>query len=206
MTVDPLDAVDAVVAPSGIRTRRIRLSPGWERRDGPSFLGIVSHEGPRPVAVVNRGRSAYRMIDPVSGEAAPVNRQRAESLDAQGAMFHAPLARSVDSGLAALLQALRGRDVAGVALMGGLGALVALLTPVVTGELLAEIIPRVDVPMWTAALAALALGAFTTAAVSVVGAFSMLRIEARIDETLQAAVWSKLYPSAERDGFPLSRE
>ena len=146
------------------------------------------------MAIVNRGRGAYRMIDPVSGETAPVNRQRAESLDAQGAMFYAPLVRSVDSGLAAFLQALRGRgrDVAGVALMGGLGALVALLTPVVTGELLAEIIPRVDVPMWTAALAALALGAFTTAAVPVVGAFSMLRIEARIDETLQAAVWSKL--------------
>ena len=192
--VDPLEAVDAVVAPSGIRTRRIRLSPGWERRDGPSFLGVVSHEEPRPVAIVNRGRGAYRMIDPVSGEAAPVNRQRAESLDAQGAMFYAPLARSVDSGLAALFQALRGRgrDVAGVVLMGALGALVALLTPIVTGELLAEIIPRVDVPMWTAALAALALGAFTTAAVSVVGTFSMLRIEARIDETLQAAVWSKL--------------
>lgn len=193
--VDPLEAVDALVAPSGIRTRRIRLSPGWERRDGPSFLGVVSHaQGPRPVAIVNRGRGAYRMIDPVSGEAAPVNRRRAGALDAQGAMFYVPLARSVDSGLAALLQALRGRgrDIAGVALMGALGALVALLTPVVTGELLAEIIPRVDVPMWTAALAALALGAFTTAAVSVVGAFCMLRIEARIDETLQAAVWSKL--------------
>ena len=192
--VDPVVAVDAVVAPSGIRTRRIQLSPGWEQRDGPSFLGIVNHEEPRPVAIVNSGRGAYRMIDPVSGEAAPVNRQRAESLDAQGVMFYAPLARSVDSGLAALLQALRGRgrDIVGVALMGTLGALVALLTPVVTGELLAEIIPRVDVPMWTAALAALALGAFTTAAISVVGAFSMLRIEARIDETLQAAVWSKL--------------
>ena len=193
--LDPLEAVDAVVAPSGLRTRRIQLSPGWERRDGPSFLGlVVSHGEPRPVAIVNSGRGAYRMIDPVSGKAAPVSRRRAESLDAQGVMFYAPLARSVDSGLAALLQALRGRgrDIVGVALMGSLGALVALLTPIVTGQLLAEIIPRVDVPMWTAALAALVLGAFTTAAVSVVGAFSMLRIEARIDETLQAAVWSKL--------------
>ena len=191
---DPLEAVDEVVAPSGLRTRRIQLSPGWERRDGPSFLGLVSREESQPVAIVNSGRGAYRMIDPVSGKAAPVNRQRAESLDAQGVMFYAPLARSVDSGLAALLQALRGRgrDIAGVALMGSLGALVALLTPIVTGQLLAEIIPRVDVPMWTAALAALILGALTTAAVSVVGAFSMLRIEARIDETLQAAVWSKL--------------
>ena len=191
---DPLEAVDAVGAPSGLRTRRIQLAPGWERRDGPSFLGLVSHEEPRPVAVVNSGRGAYRMIDPVSGEAVPVDRRRAESLDAQGVMFYAPLARSVDSGLAALFQALRGRgrDIVGVALMGTLGALVALLTPIVTGQLLAEIIPRVDIPMWTGALAALFLGAFTTAAVSVVGAFSMLRIEARIDETLQAAVWSKL--------------
>ena len=191
---DPLEAVDAVVAPSGIRTRRIQLSPGWERRDGPSFLGILSHEEPRPVAILNSGRGAYTMIDPVSGAAVPVNRRRAESLDAEGVMFYAPLARSVDSGLAAVLWALRGRgrDFLGVALMGGLGALIALLTPVVTGQLLAEIIPRVDVPMWTAALAALALGAITTTAVSIVGAFSMLRIEARIDETLQAAVWSKL--------------
>ena len=190
---DLLEAVDAVAAPSGIRTRRIRLSPGWERRDGPSFLGMVSDEE-RPVAIVNGGRGTYAMFDPVSGEAAPVNRQRAESLDEEGVMFYATLAPSVDSGLAALLQALRGRgrDILGVALMGGLGALIALLTPIVTGQLLAEIIPRVDVAMWTAALVALALGAITTAAVSVVGAFSMLRIEARIDETLQAAVWSKL--------------
>ena len=43
--------------------------------------------------------------------------------------------------------------------------------------------------MWGAALGALVLGAFVTAAVSVVGALSLLRIEARIDETLQASVW-----------------
>ena len=146
------------------------------------------------MAVVNDGRGAYRMIDPVSGEAVPVNRRRAESLDSRGVMFYAPLADGVDSGPAAVFQALRGRrrDILRVAAMGSLGALFALLTPIVTGALLAEIIPRVDVAMWTAALAALVLGALATAAVSVVGALSMLRIEARIDETLQAAVWSKL--------------
>ena len=191
---DLLDAVGAVVAPSGIGTRPVHLSPGWERRDGPSFLGVVSEEAPRPVAIVNRGRGAYEMIDPASGDAAPVNRQRAESLDARGVMFYPPFAPGVDSGLAAVLQALRGRgrDLLSVGLMGGLGALIALLTPILTGKLLAEIIPRVDVPMWAAALVALALGAFATAALSIVGAFSMLRIEARIDETLQATIWNRL--------------
>ena len=191
---DLLGAVSPIVAPSGIRTRRLQLSPGWERRDGPSFVGAISDEEPRPVAIINRGRGDYELVDPVSGDATPVNRHRAESLGAQGVMLYPPLAPSVDSGLAAILQALRGRgrDIMSVCLMGGLGALIALLTPILTGELLAVIIPRVDIPMWAAALAALALGAFATVALSVVGAFSMLRIEARIDETLQAAIWNRL--------------
>ena len=191
---DPLDAVGRMVAPSGIRTRQIELSPGWERRDGPSFLGLVSGDDPRPVAVVNRGGGAFEMIDPVSGETARVNRARAQSLDGRGVMFYPPLSPGVDSGRAAVLQALRGRgrDILAVGAMGAIGALIALLIPILTGELLAEIIPRVDIPMWIAALAGLSLGAFTTLAVSIVGALGMLRIEARIDETLQAAVWNRL--------------
>lgn len=191
---DPLDAVGRMVAPSGIRTRQIELSPGWERRDGPSFLGLVSGDDPRPVAVVNRGGGAFEMIDPVSGETARVNRARAQSLDGRGVMFYPPLSPGVDSGRAAVLQALRGRgrDILAVGAMGAMGALIALLIPILTGELLAEIIPRVDIPMWIAALAGLSLGAFTTLAVSIVGALGMLRIEARIDETLQAAVWNRL--------------
>ena len=192
---DPLEAVGTMVAPSGIRTRHITLAPGWERRDGPSFLGILSEtKESRLVAVVNERRGAYKAVDAVTGSAVPVDRRLAESLGTQGTMFYAPLARGVDSGIAAIRQVLRGRgrDITGVILMGALGAVIALLVPVVTGQLLGEIIPRVDIPMWVAALAALVIGAFASAAVSIVGAFCLLRIEARIDETLQAAIWSRL--------------
>jgi len=192
---DLMEAADAAVSPSGIRTRRVQLPPGWEQRDGPSFLGTMPDEdGRRPVAVVNSGRGAYRLIDPAAGTAAPVSRRSAEALGKEGVVFYAPLARGVKSGLAALLQVLRGRgrDLWGLAIMGALSALVALMTPIAMGELLAEIIPRVDIPMWAAALVALTVGAFSTVAFSVVGAFCILRIEARIDETLQAAVWNRL--------------
>lgn len=191
---DPLEVVGAMVAPAGIRTRQIGLSPGWEQQDGPSFLGITRGDEPRPVAVVNRGRGHYEVTDPASGKVSPVNREWVESLDTHGTMFYPPFARGVDSGLAALLQVLRGRgrDILGVALMGALAAIVALLIPILTGKLLGEIIPRVDISMWIAALVALVLGAFATAAVSLVGALCMLRIEARIDETLQSAVWNRL--------------
>ena len=191
---DLYDALREIVSPSGIRVRRIELSRGWEQRDGPSFVGVLPREGQRPVAVVNRGRGSFEMIDPVSGTTTPVNRNRANALDSQGVQLYPPLAHGVNTGVEALLQAVRGkgRDILGVLLMGALGAVVALLTPILTGQLLAEIIPRVDVSMWVAALGALLLGAFATAAISIVGALCLLRIEARIDETLQTAIWNRL--------------
>lgn len=190
----PLERARELVEASGIRTRRVALKPGWETRDGSSFLGFIADDKEsRPVAVINRG-GAYELSDPAGGEVRPVDRGLAQSLESWGLVFYAPLPDQVKSGLDALLHVFRGRsrDIWGVVLMGCLGALVALLTPVMTGELLAVIIPRVDIPMWGAALGALAFGAFSSAAFAVVGAFYMLRIEARVDQTLQAAVWSRL--------------
>ena len=193
---EPLRAGRDMVESAGIRTRQVSLSTGWERRDGPSFLGVLAGEEPRPVAVVNPGGGAYRIIDPASGPAAPLmlNRKLADSLEPRGLVFYPPLPAKVKSGLAALLHVLRPRrrDIQGVILMGCLGAVVALLIPIMTGQLLAEIIPRVDIPMWTAALTALGLGALASGAFSIVGALCMLRIEALVDEKLQAAVWSRL--------------
>ncbi len=76
--------------------------------------------------------------------------------------------------------------------MAVLGSLVALLTPIITGELLAEIIPRGDKEMWIAALCALGLGALGAAAFDIVGALAALRVEGRADEQLQASVWNRL--------------
>ena len=39
---NPIEALDGLASRSGIRTRWIALSPGWWRRDGPSFVGFKS--------------------------------------------------------------------------------------------------------------------------------------------------------------------
>ena len=192
--LDLYDAVSQLVAASGIRTRRLNLSEGWERRDGPSFIGVAADDDTHAIAVVNRGRGAFEMFDPALGKAERVNRKRAKRLGRRGVQLYFPLDPDTEGGLSAVRQSLRGkrRDILGVATMGGLAAAIALLTPILTGQLLAEIIPRVDVSMWVAALGALIVGAFATAAVSIVGALSLLRIEARIDENLQSAIWNRL--------------
>ena len=192
---DPLQAVAAVARRSGMRSRRIALEPGWWRRGGPSFVGLERAEGgERPVAVLSNRRGAYRVVDPARGETGEVDSERAARLGRSGVVLYAPIPEHVRSGPALLRDAVRGceRDLWTVAAMGVAGALIALLTPVLTGRLLAEVIPRVDTPMWIAMLAALFLGALGTTAFEIVRALAMLRIEGRVDERLQAAVWIRL--------------
>ena len=189
---DPLETLVRFVRPSGIRTRRLALADDWWRRVGPSFVGTAAEDG-RPLAVVSD--EGYRAIDPGTDDSFAVNsRKEAERIDRQGLMLYAPLPRRIASGLAAMAHAFSGfwKDLRLILAMACIGGLLALLTPILTGQLLAETIPRVDTPMWTAYLAALLLGAVGTAAFEIVRSLALLRVESRVDEGLQAAVWSRL--------------
>ena len=192
----PAETVAQIAHLSGIRTRRIALAPDWWRRHGPSFVGNTAGDGEeaQPLAVCADGRGAFRAVDPSTGAAFAVDRKAAAGIARSGVMLYPPLPDRIESGLAALLHIVRGfgRDIRVLLAMAVLGGLVALLTPILMGRLLAEIIPRVDTSMWIAALAALGLAALGAAAFEVVTALATLRIESRTDERLQAAIWSRL--------------
>ena len=190
---DPREAVEALVRASGFRARGITLVSDWWRRDGPSLVGLAGEER-RPFALLSDGRGAYRAVDPAAGTSFVVGESEAAEIGRRGMMLHPPLPEEVRDGLAALRSSLRGRgrDIGILITMAVIGALVALLTPVLTGDLLAEVIPRVDTPMWVSYLAALLFAAFGTATFDVVRALAVLRIEGRIDERLQAAIWIRL--------------
>lgn len=189
---DRTDAVERIVRPSGIRVRGISLKPGWWKRAGPSFVGATQRDG-EPLALV-AGDGDYRAIDPKTGAARTVDGKTSENIAGAGLMLYPPLPPGVDNGLAAMWSTVRrfARDLRFILLMAGLSGLLALVTPIVTGRLLAEVIPRVDTPMWIAFLGALFGAAIGTAAFDVVRALSILRIESRTDERLQSAVWSRL--------------
>ena len=192
-SADPKEAVEALARASGFRARGITLVSDWWRRDGPSLVALAGKEK-RPVALLSDGRGAYRAVDPATGADFAVGEREAAAIGRHGLMLHPALPLHIRGGLAALLHGVRGRgkDFGVLIAMAVLGALVALLVPVLTGELLAEVIPRVDTPVWIAYLAALLLAAFGAATFDVVRALALLRIEGRVDEYLQASVWIRL--------------
>ena len=193
---DPIAAIETLVWGAGIRTRWIALTPGWWRRDGPSFVGFTAAgDGEeKPLAILADNRGAYRAVDPATGATFPVNDKTASGIKPDGLAFYAPLPDHIESGKAALRFSMyqRGRDFRALFAVGILGGLAALLTPILTGQLLVHIIPRADIPLWLAALGALLLVAFGNAIFGIVQGISLLRIEGRVDERLQAAIWSRL--------------
>ena len=187
------DAIEALARRSGMRSRRITLAPGWWKRDGPSFVGFTT-PGDRPLAVIATGRGRYRAADPETGADFVVNAGAAAGIADGGVALYAPLPGDAGSARSVLRFALSPthRDLRTVFAVGALAGLAALLVPVLTGQLLGRFIPRADYGSWLAALGALALVGLGNAVFGVVQGLAVLRIESRIDERLQAAIWSRL--------------
>ena len=189
----PMDVVPALARASGIRTRKIALGHRWWRRDGASFVGLT-REGNHPIALIAKGRAGFRAVDTTAGTEVKVGRREAAELLPHGMTLYAPFPARVTDAYAVLRHAFRGRgrDIRTVVAMGILSGLLSLLTPVVTGKLLGEVLPRVDHSMWISMLGALLVGAVGAAMFEIVRALAMLRIESRVDERLQAAIWNRL--------------
>ena len=119
---DPLAAIEALARRSGIRTRWISLSPGWWRRDGPSFVGFAAGEEghERPLGILADSRGAYRAVNPETGASFPLDDATASGLKPGGLTFCAPLPDHVESGKAALRFSMHrcGRDLRAMLAVG----------------------------------------------------------------------------------------
>ena len=190
---DSAEDIEALARRSGLHTRRIALAPDWWRRDGPSFLGFTSRKG-KPVALLSNQRGAYRAVNPDTGASFAVTGRTAAGIASAGTVFYAALPDRVESVRTALDFSLhrRGRDLRTLFTVGALGGLTALLVPILTGEILVNILPRSNTPLWLAALGALLLVAVGGAVFEFVRGLAMLRVEGRVDERLQSAIWSRL--------------
>ena len=187
-----MEAVVKLARPSGMHVRRIALPPDWWRRIGPSFIA-TSSDGKRTLALLSN--EGYRAVDPESGTSFAVdNEQVAAGIASEGLRLYVPLPSHIASGVQMILYSMRGqrKDLRRLAVMATLSGLLALLTPVAMGRLFAEVIPRVDISMWVSFLGALLLAAFGTMLFDIVRAMAVLRIESRVDERIQPAVWNRL--------------
>jgi ATP-binding cassette subfamily C protein len=186
------DPLGDIAKASRMRIRQVTLNGEWWRHESGALLGSLDQDQ-RPVALLPVGRR-YEMWDPVANTTTKVDRQVADTLAPAAFAFYRPLpdgALTMRSLINFGMQNSMG-DFNTILLMGALVGLLALFTPIATSWLVDKIIPNADRTQLIQVGLALLACAIATAMFNVTQAIAVLRLEAKLDLTLQSAVWDRL--------------
>ncbi|HEX3130137.1 MAG TPA: NHLP bacteriocin export ABC transporter permease/ATPase subunit, partial [Thermoanaerobaculia bacterium] len=192
------DLLTRICEASRVRARRIILREDWWRRDNGPLVGFRTVEGDpkakEPVALIPASARSYELIDPVAGTRTPVDAAVAETLSGDGFMFYPPLPERPVSKADLLAMALRERrdDLGTILFMGLCGGLLALLVPILTGQVFGNVIPSADRGQLAQIAMALIVAALASAAFQVTRSIAVLRLGGKLDGTVQSAVWDRL--------------
>lgn len=187
------DALADIATVSHFRTRQIKLSDEWWNHDQGPMLG-VREEDQAPVALLPTSTKSYDCLDPASGLRTQVTSEVAFGLAGFGHVFYVPLPPGSLSTGDVLRFAVRGQasEFRSIGLMGLAVGLLSTVTPLITGKVYDAAIPQAEREMLTQFTLGLFIVALTTAAFQITQKIATLRLQGKMDYTVQAAVWDRL--------------
>ncbi|MEU5184859.1 NHLP bacteriocin export ABC transporter permease/ATPase subunit [Streptomyces longwoodensis] len=189
---DRLDPVERIALASRVRTRAVRLDGRWWRDDVGPLVGHRSLSG-APVALLWR-RGGYVAVHPATGRETPVEKANAQEFEPRAVMFYRPLPDRAPSPLRLLRFSMRGTggDLTNLLLSGLVTVAIGALVPLATGRVLGAYVPRAqEGPIVRVCLAVMVAGV-VAAAFMLLQNLTVLRLEGRVEATLQPAVWDRL--------------
>lgn len=180
---------------SGFRTRKVLLRDEWWRHDnGPLLAYYENEENRQPVALIPASPKKYDLCDTVKGTKKRVTRDVASSLAPEAYAFYRPFPEKELSGIDLIKFGVRGtlNDILMLLFLGILGALLGLLTPIMTGILFNSIIPEAAHGQLVQITVILIASAIAVVMFDITRGISLLRVEGKLDYSVQAAVWDRL--------------
>jgi ATP-binding cassette subfamily C protein len=189
---DRLDPVEQVAVASRVRTRAVRLDGRWWRDNVGPLVGHRALSG-APVALLWR-RGGYVAVHPSTGRETPVERANAQEFEPRAVMFYRPLPDRALSPLRLLRFSMRGTggDLTSLLISGLVTVAIGALVPIATGKVLGEFVPKAQTNLIVQVCLAVMVTSVVAAAFMLLENLTLLRLEGRIEATLQPAVWDRL--------------
>jgi NHLM bacteriocin system ABC transporter ATP-binding protein len=189
---DRLSPVERIALDSRFRTRTVRLDGRWWREDAGPLLGHRAGSG-APVALLWR-RGGYEAVDPARGRRTRIRESDAAQFEPQAVMFYRPLPAQPLSRRQLLRFGLRGTrgDLRNLVLGGLAAVLLGTLVPIATGQILGVYVPKAENSLIVQTSLALVASTLVAAVFMLLESISILRLEGRVEATLQPAVWDRL--------------
>jgi NHLM bacteriocin system ABC transporter ATP-binding protein len=178
---------------SRVRTRSVTLDRTWWQSDQGPLLGFRANKGD-PVALLPVSATRYELLDPVTGERTPVTAQVAGTLAPGAVMFYPSFGDAVVKGAGLVALGLRGcgRDLWRVLAMSGLSGILGLVIPLATGLVFQTIVPQAERGQLVQVAIGVGVVSIAMALFSVTQALAMLRVEGRMDATVNAALMDRI--------------
>ncbi|MFI1422373.1 NHLP bacteriocin export ABC transporter permease/ATPase subunit [Streptomyces sp. NPDC020731] len=189
---DRLDPVEQVALASRVRTRVVRLDGRWWREDVGPLVARRALSG-APVALLWR-RGGYVAVHPATGRETPVEKANAEEFEPRAVMFYRPLPERRLSPVGLMRFCMSGTrgDLTGLLLSGLVTVAIGALVPLATGKVLGEFVPKAQTGLIVQVCLAVMLSSVVAAAFMLLQNLTLLRLEGRVEATLQPAVWDRL--------------
>ncbi|WP_405828359.1 NHLP bacteriocin export ABC transporter permease/ATPase subunit [Streptomyces sp. NBC_01176] len=189
---DRLDPVERIALASRVRSRAVRLDGPWWRDDIGPLVGRRAVSG-SPVALLWR-RGGYVAVQPSSGRETPVEKANAAEFEPRAVMFYRPLPERRLSPLRLARFCLQGTgsDLRNLAVSGLVTVAIGALVPIATGKVLGEYVPKAQHGLIVQVCLAIMITSVVSAAFMLLQNLTLLRMEGRIEATLQPAVWDRL--------------
>ncbi|MFD7974657.1 NHLP bacteriocin export ABC transporter permease/ATPase subunit [Streptomyces sp. NPDC059071] len=187
-----LDPVERIALAARVRTREVALRGRWWRENAGPLVGRREPDG-APVALLWR-RGRYVAVDRPGGRCERIGADAAAGFEDRAVMFYRPLPEG-RLGLARLLRfCARGtrQEVRDLLLAGLVSVVLGATVPLATGRILGSYVPAGESGLIVRTALALIAAAVVSAAFMLLQNVALLRMEGRIEATLQPAVWDRL--------------
>ena len=188
------DLVRDIALASCFRTREVVLSGNWYHQEGGSLLAKIEGSG-EPIALLQKSPRKYIMYNPDTGEKVRVTKDNEAEISPMAVMFYRSLPMRSLTGkdiLRFVLQGTGKKDWIWVFIMGLLGGLLGMLTPIITGIIFDTVIPDGNHGLLIHIGFLMGAMALTTFACEITRSFAMHRISGLAEQHLQPAVWDRI--------------
>jgi NHLM bacteriocin system ABC transporter ATP-binding protein len=178
---------------SRFRTRPVVLRDDWYRRDQGPLIGTIEATK-ETVAIIPTSPTSYVLINPKNSSREKINEDVAATL----APFALTIYRPFPDGKLGVKElakfGARGlkKDLLMLITLGLSMGVIGTLTPYATGQIFDQAIPQADRSLLLQFCVALFVAAATSTAFKIAQSIAVLRVQGRMDYSIQAALWDRL--------------
>lgn len=192
-TKEGYDPIGDIARASKVRYREVMLNGTWWQKDSGALLSFLK-DSDTPIALMPVKGNRYEGYNPVTKETFKINEKSHQLIDKVAFTFYKPFPQKKITLIDLLEFGLfkERRDFYILIIMGLIGTGLGLITPILTGVLFDTVIPNAGKFQVFQVGFALLMALIGYVLFELTEGFALLRIETKMDHSLQAAVWDRL--------------